>query len=356
MTIKPVVKTWLLLGAILVFFQIFIGGVTRLTGSGLSITQWEVVSGTFPPLSAVAWENEFDLYKETPQYKKINDGMTMSEFKFIYFWEYFHRLWAKMMGFVFLIPLIFFVIKSWIPKRLVPNLVGMFLGAAIVAVFGWVMVASGLVDRPWVNAYKLSLHLGLALILYCYILHTYYRERWLLADIRDSYMTRAKTSLLLGLLGVQIILGAWMSGMKAGLNYPTWPDMNGKMIPDILLDGSAWRWSNVVEYDGLVSFMPAFVQFFHRGLAYGIFCLLLFYYLRSWKRSDKTRVKIAMHMAMAVCVIQVLLGIMTVVACKGNIPVGLGSAHQVVAIILLSIILFLFFASGHMPLVENEEK
>ena len=349
MIIKPVVKNWLLLGAILVFFQIFIGGVTRLTGSGLSITKWDIIFGTFPPISAEAWMASFDLYAETPQYKMINEGMSMSEFKFIFFWEYFHRLWARMMGFVFLFPLILFTVKSWIPRRLIPNLIGMFLGAAIVAVFGWIMVASGLVERPWVNAYKLSVHLGLALILYCFILYAFFREKWLITNIKTDFFTKGKTSLLLALISVQIILGAWMSGMKAALNYPTWPDMHGEIIPKALSKPGVWKWANVLEYDGLTSFMPAFVQFTHRYLGYILFFLIIYFYIKGLKRVNNLLVRRSLHLLFITCLVQVCLGILTLVSSIGSIPVGLGSAHQVVAIVLLSIVLFLFFSAFHKP-------
>jgi len=157
----PSVKIWLFIGLVMIFVQVLLGGITRLTGSGLSITKWEIVTGILPPMSQEAWQAEFDLYKATPQYQKINEGMSLSEFKFIYFWEYIHRLWARMMGFVFIIPFVVFLFKGHLDKALIKRLGGVVLMAAIVASFGWIMVASGLEDRPWVNAYKLSLHLGL---------------------------------------------------------------------------------------------------------------------------------------------------------------------------------------------------
>jgi len=350
MNIKPVVRNWLLLGAILVWFQIFIGGVTRLTESGLSITEWEIVEGTLPPMTAEAWSDALDEYKQTPQYVKINDGMTMSEFKFIYFWEYFHRLWARMMGFVFLFPLLFFMVRGWIPRRLVPNLVAMFLGAAIVAVFGWIMVASGLKDRPWVNAYKLSVHLGLALILYCIILWTWMRERWWSVSLVDREDRRSLTiwsrAVLLG-LSVQILLGGWMSGMKAALLYPSWPDMNGKFLPDALKNPEAWKWSNVIDYDGLAVFMPALVQFSHRMLAYLLTLVIVWWWITKLMRHSRKIIRHAGAVMIALLVLQVLLGISTLVQSIGSIPVGLGSAHQMVAILLLSIVVFLFFAARH---------
>ena len=155
-------KIWLLTGVFMLFVQIIVGGITRLTGSGLSITKWEIITGTIPPLNAVQWDAAFDLYQATPQYQKINQGMSLAEFKFIYFWEYIHRLWARAMGFVFLIPFIYFAIKGWIDRKLMKNLGIVVLLAALAASFGWIMVNSGLKDRPWVNAYKLAVHLGIA--------------------------------------------------------------------------------------------------------------------------------------------------------------------------------------------------
>ena len=158
---RKAVKVWLIIGLVMIFFQVVIGGVTRLTGSGLSITKWEIVTGTLPPLSDSQWLEEFELYKATPQYQKINEGMSLSDFKFIYFWEYFHRLWARSMGFVFLFPFLFFWWKGWIDKPLMQRLGITVLLAAIVASFGWIMVASGLIDRPWVIAYKLTSRLSI---------------------------------------------------------------------------------------------------------------------------------------------------------------------------------------------------
>ena len=151
----------------MVFIQILLGGITRLTGSGLSITRWEIVTGTIPPLNQVDWNEAFDLYKATPQYQKINEGMSLDRFKFIFFWEYFHRVWARLMGFVFLIPFIIFLVRKSLSQKLIKRLIVVIAIAAAAAVFGWIMVASGLIHRPWVNAYKLTIHLslGIALIL-----------------------------------------------------------------------------------------------------------------------------------------------------------------------------------------------
>jgi Uncharacterized protein required for cytochrome oxidase assembly len=166
------VKLWLLTGLAMIFMQIVIGGVTRLTGSGLSITRWEIVTGAVPPLSEADWQEAFDLYKQTPQYQKINEGMDIGAFKFIYFWEYFHRLWARLMFFVFVFPFAWFLWRGMMARRLVPRLLVVVALAGLEGFFGWAMVASGLIKRPWVNAYNLTLHLCMALVIFAYLMWT----------------------------------------------------------------------------------------------------------------------------------------------------------------------------------------
>ena len=336
------VKVWLCIGLFMVFMQIIIGGITRLTGSGLSITKWEIVTGTFPPLTQDAWNAEFDLYKETPQYEKINRNMSLSKFKFIYFWEYFHRVWARSMGFVFLFPFLYFWRKGYLDNSL-KNRLAITVGlAAVVAVFGWIMVASGLVNRPWVNAYKLTWHLSLALILYGYLLYVTYKVINRKPRVTDSAI--AKPILwILTILIVQIMLGGMMSGMRAALSYPTWPDMYGAFIPDVLLQASNWNISNFVMYDSN-TFMPALIQFLHRGVAYILFIAIALFSFIQLKRSLPAHLRNGTIFMLLVCILQMILGIITVILSKGMIPVLWGVLHQGVAIILLSSVLYLIFS------------
>lgn len=334
------VQIWLMIGVFMVFMQVVIGGVTRLTGSGLSITKWEIVTGTLPPLNAAQWQEEFEEYQATPQYQKINEGMSMSEFKFIYFWEYFHRLWARSMGFVFLIPFLFFYFKGWIDRPLLRRLGVVVLLAALAASFGWIMVASGLVNRPWVNAYKLTLHLSIALAVYSTLF-------WTLLTTFTSYPQVIHTVLLKKwglwiaiLLGVQIVLGGIMSGMKAGLFYPTWPQMNGDWIPAVVLNGSEWNSLNFIHYDR-GPFMSALVQLMHRSLAYALVIIVLWYFYKAMTNAPKGPFRSALPLLPLMIFIQVLLGIFTLLYCKGTVPVGLGVFHQAGALVLLTIILFL---------------
>src|SRR5215831_8206478 len=166
---SKIISWWLFIGVFMVFIQVMLGGITRLTGSGLSITQWDVIMGTLPPLNEQQWQKAFSAYQQFPQYKMMNSTMSLSGFKSIFWWEYIHRLWARLMAVVFLIPFLFFLFKRWINKELGRKLIVLFLLGATQGVLGWVMVASGLMDQPWVNPIDLSAHLILALILYVYL-------------------------------------------------------------------------------------------------------------------------------------------------------------------------------------------
>lgn len=337
--IGKTVKMWLILGLVMIFFQVVIGGVTRLTGSGLSITKWEIVTGTLPPMNSMQWEEAFDLYKDTPQYQKINEGMSMSEFKFIYFWEYIHRLWARTMGLVFLIPFFFFLFTKRFSKQLLTQLVIVFLLAALVASFGWIMVASGLIERPWVNAYKLTMHLSLAFILYGYLLWTTFGVFLPNRKVINNRLLRRWGRALTFILALQIILGGIMSGMKAGLSYPTWPDMNGEIVPPILFDSEEWNVDNFVDYD-TNGFMPTFIQVLHRGTAYLLITIGLWYFFKGIKTDISTLFRRGLNMWITMLVIQIVLGIVTVINCRGSIPVNWGVLHQAGALLLLSAMLF----------------
>ncbi len=336
---RPIVKWWLVVGVVMIIGQVVIGGITRLTGSGLSITKWEIVTGTLPPMNAAAWETEFELYKATPQYEKINEGMSMSEFKFIYFWEYFHRLWARLMGFVFAIPFFIFWRKGWLDKPLMRRLGVTVLLAGIVASFGWIMVASGLIERPWVNAYKLTMHLSLAFILYAYLLWTVFKVFQPQPVSFPQPMLKTWAKAITIVTAVQIILGGIMSGAKAGLFYPSWPDMNGEWIPSVLLNGEMWNVENFVNYDATL-FLPALVQFIHRSVAYILTIMVLYFSWQLLKRADLHIVRLSVYMLVSMLIIQVVLGILTVINSVGIIPVGLGVLHQAGAIFLLSTVLF----------------
>lgn len=338
----------------MVFFQIVIGGITRLTESGLSITKWEVISGTLPPMSEAGWEEAFELYQQSPQYAKINEGMSMADFKFIYFWEYFHRLWARAMGLVFLIPFLIFWRRGLLPPPLMRRLGITVLLAALAASFGWIMVASGLIDRPWVNAYKLTIHLSLGITLFAYLWWTILQVFQPPKQVIHSKLLKSGIWVLLVVLGWQIILGGIMSGMKAALFYPSWPDMQGVYLPAVLLDPAAWRVENFVYYDA-GPFMTALIQFLHRNTAYLLTIIVLWFSWRAFKATYSGLFRLGIILLVSMLVIQVLLGIFTLINSIGTVPVGLGVLHQAGAILLLTAALFVKYQMMSPPGIAVEK-
>lgn len=329
---------WLFAGVVMVFFQILLGGITRLTGSGLSITKWDIVTGALPPLNAVEWEEVFGLYQSTPQYRQINEGMSLSHFKFIFFWEYIHRLWARIMGFVFAIPFVYFLIRRSLSTLLLKRLIIVILLASLAAIFGWVMVASGLIERPWVNAYKLTIHLGLGISLFVYLFFTWLSYRSYKRYVLEGNW-RKNTGLLIGLVIVQLALGGFVSGMKAALNYPTWPLMNGKYIPDILLERENWNQANFLLYDRS-GFMPALVQVLHRNLGYLLLILILIFSWK-WLKTISQEWHWVAWVLIGIIVVQAILGILTLLNSIGSIPVFYGAFHQGVGILFLTFLIYI---------------
>jgi heme a synthase len=332
------VKYWLFIGLVMIFIQVIVGGITRLTESGLSITKWEIISGTFPPLTSEAWEKEFDLYKGTPQYKEINEGMSISDFKFIYFWEYIHRLWARWMGFVFLIPFLIFYRKKLFDNQDLKNLGIVILLAMLAASFGFIMVASGLIERPWVNAYKLSLHLCIAFSVYAYLFYTYlsyaHKDKKLSMGLENKNFDKIMTSFLV-LLWIQLFFGGVMSGMKAGIYFPTWPDINGEYIPQVIFDISQYNVDNFNKYESNM-LLPSLTHFLHRTTAYLLLILGLVIVFMLYKTDFGKRYRTESNYFLAMLIIQVILGIITVLMCKGEVPILWGVLHQAGALLLLT--------------------
>lgn len=335
------VKTWLIVGLTMLFVQVVVGGITRLTGSGLSITEWDIVFGTLPPLGAAQWQEAFDLYKATPQFKKLNFDMNLQDFKYIYFWEYIHRLWARVMGFVFLLPFVVFWLCGMLSKQVMRRLGVVVFFAALAAAFGWIMVASGLIERPWVNAYKLSVHLSLALLTYSFLLWTTFEVFMPSTEnAKQVTSTASKWAVRISvLLAIQIIVGGIMSGMKAGIYYPTFPDMNGEIVPSLLFNANEWNVNNFVHYDE-GRFAPAFVQTIHRFIAYLLTIIVLYYFYIIKNNYKNSKISRASTMLVTMLIIQITLGIITVLQCRGQVPVLLGVLHQAGAMLLLSVALY----------------
>ena len=342
--ISRAVKLWLVTGLMMIFLQIVIGGVTRLTGSGLSITRWEIVTGSIPPLGEAEWVAAFDLYKETPQYHKINQGMTIDQFKFIFFWEYFHRLWARLMFFVFIVPFAWFLWRGMLSNDLKNWLLLVVMLAGLEGFFGWAMVASGLRERPWVNAYNLTLHLCMGLIIFSCLLWTTFiafkphPQGWRIQGVKRNAWV------IFGVAFFQIALGAMMSGIKAGLFYPTWPDMHGAYLPAVLFDPNHWVMESFLQYD-TNPFMPTLIQFLHRNTAYVLTLIVLWFSWRALRQKMLPQNKKILWGLLIMLGVQVLLGILTLIHCVGAIPVTLGVLHQAGAVLLLSVILWLCYTT-----------
>jgi len=334
------VRFWLFIGLVMLIGQVVIGGITRLTGSGLSITRWDILTGVIPPLDKQQWISAFELYKQTPQYHKINADFSLKDFKFIYFWEYFHRLWVRALGLIFLIPFILFIIKKKIDFYLIKRLLVVVLFAALTASAGWIMVQSGLVDRPWVNAYKLTLHFILALLTIGAMVKT-------IADVYQLEIKSQKSNtkfvvVLISITFVQMIFAGLMSGMKAGLYFPTWPSMNGQIVPEVLKIASHWNLHNMTNYDSY-DFAPALVQFFHRLLAYILLALTVFYYFKKRNQMYTRSIK-WLTGAYFLVIFQVILGILTLIKIKTGIPLFYGVMHQLTGLLYFISLLFLYFS------------
>ncbi|MBL4724240.1 MAG: COX15/CtaA family protein [Lutibacter sp.] len=337
---SKLIRNWLILGLVMLVGQVILGGITRLTGSGLSITRWDVLTGVIPPLNAEQWIETFELYKATPQFHKINSSFNISDFKFIYFWEYFHRLWVRSLGFIFLIPFVIFLLKKKIDFYLVKRLALVVFLTILTASAGWIMVKSGLVNRPWVNAYKLTIHFVLAILVIMAMVKTV-ADVYLFGSAKIG-LGKSLVAIVLSVTFIQMIFAGLIAGMRAGLYYPSWPDMNGEFIPDVLLHLKNWSWGNMINYDSYL-FAPALIQFTHRMLAYLLLGLTIFMYFKL-KNRIKFYSKKWMNLAIVLVVVQVVLGILTVLNVKGKIPLFLGVSHQLVGLLYFMTLLFLFYS------------
>ncbi len=342
------VAIWLLVGVGMIIVQILLGGITRLTGSGLSITEWNVVTGALPPMNEAQWMQEFDKYRQTPQFHYLNFDFTLRDFKFIFFWEWFHRLWARLIGVVFLIPFIIFLLQKRFRPSMVKPMIILFLLGALQGAVGWIMVASGLTgDAVYVRPTRLALHFIFALGLLCYTF--WFAQQLLIPEEKRVSDPPAKkwTLGILALLTVQLIYGALMAGHKAATAAPTWPEINGKMLPDGLNNGDGWL--NLI--DNKIA-----IHFIHRGLAYLLVLLIILLTLRLAKIKGSPHFSRHRWWPLVLVGAQTLLGILAVLNSIHIVPnqwggfEWLAELHQITAMFLLiSLVWVLYMVSRRSP-------
>jgi len=321
---------WLLTGCVLIFIMVIVGGITRLTHSGLSISNYKLISGTIPPMNDVEWQEAFDLYKQYPEYQKLNTHFTIEEFKDIYFWEWIHRVIGRFIGLVFFLPFLYFLITKQLTKPTIKKSIGLMCLGALQGFLGWYMVKSGLVDRPDVSHYRLAMHLTTAFI-------TFSATFWVALDLMFPYnkivntgfnrLVKVGTLVLL----IQIIYGAFVAGLDAGWVHNHWPMMSeGKFIHE----------SVYIERDSLFANLTegkSGVQFVHRTLAYVVVIFILLIYFKGKKYVETNYQRRALNVLLYLVFFQFILGVFTLIL---QVPVWLGVAHQVGAFLLLSAMTF----------------
>ncbi|HSJ25607.1 MAG TPA: COX15/CtaA family protein [Longimicrobiales bacterium] len=327
---RRALRAWLWSIAATTFAVMVVGGITRLTQSGLSIVDWQPIMGVIPPLNEAQWQEAFDRYRQFPEYQVLRRGMTMDEFRFIFFWEYLHRVLARVIGLVFLVPFAWFAVRRYFNRELAVRALLLFGLGAAQGLMGWLMVASGLVDRPSVSHFRLAAHLSLAFIIFAACV-------WLVRELRSDFtpvtvgqgvLGRVRRGvIILGvLLGLQIVWGAFVAGLKAGFLYNTFPLMGGRLVPVDLL----------AQDGGVANFVnnAIAVQWLHRvmGTVLAVWAVVVAAQVRRWDTDANTR-RLATVMAAGVLA-QYGLGILTLVY---RVPVSLGVIHQAAALVLLGV-------------------
>ncbi len=323
------IAIWLLVCAAVIFGMIVLGGVTRLTGSGLSMVEWKPLMGVIPPLSESQWQETFEKYQAYPEYQKVNKGMTVAEFKKIFVFEYAHRVLGRSIGVLYFFPFMFFLLRKKVAPTLLPKLWVLFVLGGLQGLLGWYMVKSGLVDVPRVSQYRLTAHLGLAVVIYAYMI-------WLACSLlikkphspTDSALSKYSMTLTV-LIFFMILSGGLVAGIDAGFAYNTFPLMDGKFFP-VGLYNLTPAWLSIFED-------ITTVQFNHRIFAYFIIALVLVFVVLSLKRGVQDQQKLALMLLGLTLVLQVVLGITTLLLV---VPIPLAAAHQGGAILLLSASIF----------------
>jgi cytochrome c oxidase assembly protein subunit 15 len=325
------IAAWLLLCAVVIFGMILLGGVTRLTNSGLSMVEWKPLMGVIPPLSEQAWLETFDKYKQYPEYQKVNRGMDLDGFKTIFMFEYLHRVLGRVIGVIYLLPMLFFLYTRRVRPGLAPKLWLLFVMGGFQGLLGWYMVKSGLVDKPDVSQYRLTAHLGVAVAIYAWML-------WIAFDLifprGNTYRVAAApyapwSLLLVALVYLMILSGGLVAGTDAGFSYPTWPLMGPTFIPEGLYRGDpAW----LAAFEDVTT-----IQFNHRMFAYFLFLVINLFAVLVFRSEAGGRSRPAMVLLVIALLAQVILGISTLLL---HVPVPLAAAHQGGAVLLLTAMVF----------------
>jgi len=332
----------------MLIIQILLGGITRLSGSGLSITQWEVITGTLPPLSQEGWLLEFEKYKTTPQFRLLNTDFTLSDFQFIYFWEWLHRLWARLMGLVFATGFIFFLIKKYFRKEMIRPLIILFILGALQGAVGWIMVASGLVgDAVYVKPTRLALHFILAMALICYTF-------WFALSLsvrKDQLIGHQKlfrlAIIITGILFVQLMFGALMAGHKAATIAATWPLIHKQWLP------AGW----LKETPLLVNFIEnkLTIHFVHRNIAFVLLIMIIWWFVQARKHQSSALLHATCFLPLWLILLQAFLGILSVITSLKIIPNRWGlfewmaQLHQLGGLCLLLSMIFMLFITKPSP-------
>lgn len=320
------VRNWLLVVYAMIAGMVLIGGITRLTGSGLSMVEWHPLMGALPPMGEPQWQTVFEKYQTSPQFQQVNQWMTLADFKRIFFWEWFHRLFGRLIGVVFFVPWLFFVVRGALKGSLLKKTGLAFVLGGLQGLLGWFMVKSGLVDMPQVSHYRLAAHLSLALVVACYV-------AWLAFDLTWPHPepSEAKAKRLakwvwatLGLVGLQTVYGAFMAGSRAGYLFSTFPDMNGEYLPFKLMQKTASA-ANFLDH-------PVAIHFMHRNLAYVATFAVLWLWFKG-RRICPPQAKLGLNLMAAMVLIQLALGIWTVVS---GVQLHVAVAHQGGALLLLT--------------------
>jgi len=331
------IATWLLIGVGMIIIQVLLGGITRLTESGLSITEWKPITGSLPPLNDVAWQAEFDKYKVTDQFKYVHQNFTLKEFKFIFFWEWFHRTWARLMGLVFLIGFIYFLVKKKFNKEMIKPMIILFLLGGLQGFIGWFMVKSGLVpEKYFVGHVELTTHFIAALGLLCYTLWfalslVVKNEQKVISSFLKNFLL-----LILAILFIQLVYGGFMAGLRAAITAPTWPDINGYFLPPSFNELTPFAKNLVAN--------PISIHVIHRATAYLLTVLIAVWWYKGRSVNNSFLFSKLRLSLLLLVLLQVILGVLTVLnATYPDRLVLLGVSHQAVAMFLLMVIVSLLF-------------